>query len=176
MIGTRLEGKMPSRSCRWVKYKKRKKEQTIAGSSDDENIYDWIVNIPMTTGPCPDCGSAMTKANIRDLCGVFPCWATYIMYNFLVWSTKEPRERYRTRFDDLAYCRNKIIGAFKTNKIVYYLTSFLKQFKLFQATRHLVSSMSNLIYYIMIFIDTIMCNEIHISFLFLLKHAYLSKQ
>lgn len=47
----------------------KKKEQTIAGSSDDENIYDWIVNIPMTTGPCPDCGSAMMKANIRDLCG-----------------------------------------------------------------------------------------------------------
>lgn len=29
----------------------------IARSSDDENIYDRIVIIPMTTGPCSDCES-----------------------------------------------------------------------------------------------------------------------
>lgn len=52
-IGTRLEGKIAAELAAGLNIKK-KKERTIAGSSDDENIYDWIVNIPMTTGPCPD--------------------------------------------------------------------------------------------------------------------------
>lgn len=32
-------------------------ERTIARSSDDENIYDRIVVIPMMIGPCSDCES-----------------------------------------------------------------------------------------------------------------------
>lgn len=50
-------------------------ESEMSDRAMDENIYDWLVNIPMAnTGPCPDCGSAMTKAkHIRSLCGLFPC-------------------------------------------------------------------------------------------------------
>lgn len=57
---------------------------------------ETIINIPMTVGSCPACGSATTKANIRypKPC-VFPCRGTYIIYHFLVWSVNERKRAER---------------------------------------------------------------------------------
>ena len=62
---------------------------------------ETIVNIPMTVGSCPACGSATTKANIRypKPC-VFPCRGTYIIYHFLVWSVSE---RKRAEWESISW-------------------------------------------------------------------------
>ena len=62
---------------------------------------ETIVNIPMTVGSCPACGSATTKANIRypKPC-VFPCRGTYIIYHFLVWSVSK---RKRAEWESISW-------------------------------------------------------------------------
>lgn len=61
---------------RWLK-KVYVKEQTIDRSSDDENIYDRIIIILMTAGPCTDCESNDDRDDkgqyTRSLHSVFPC-------------------------------------------------------------------------------------------------------
>jgi len=75
VTGKNREEGMPN-GHRWLK-RAYVKEQTNARSSDDENIYDQIVIIPMTVGPCSDCESDNDQGDkgqyTRSLHSVFPC-------------------------------------------------------------------------------------------------------
>lgn len=138
----RSEGKKDCQAELVANLNIKEKERTcaIAGSSDDENIYDWIVNIPMTADSCLDYGSAMTKANIRDFSAVQVYFRiselTYTLCTIFQYNREEDREREEedVRFDDLAFCRRKITvehQIVKNNKIMNF-DNFILSYLIFE--------------------------------------------
>lgn len=90
------------------KVKRCLKERTIARSSDDENIYDRIVTIPMMAddGPCPDYESDDDRGNkgqhtrsLHILC-ISVLRNTYIIYNFLVQFNEREKKKHERNVRD----------------------------------------------------------------------------